>query len=77
MSAGPGRLAVQVVELSTTLDLHDGAKIRIARYGSWVADVATIAELEDASTPASTPVAVRTFFTSFKGERARRTPADS
>jgi len=37
---------VEVVCLTGTPDRHDGTWIRVTHYGSWVADVRSVAELE-------------------------------
>jgi hypothetical protein len=42
----PGDWVVQVVELSGTPDRHDGTWIRITRYGTWVADLRSVADIE-------------------------------
>lgn len=42
----PGGWAVCVVQLMATPDQHDGAWIRITRYGMWVSDVRSPAEVE-------------------------------
>jgi len=44
--AGLGGWAVQIVHLVATPDHHDGTWIRVTQYGSWVADVRSVAELE-------------------------------
>lgn len=36
---------VEVVGLTGTPDRHDGEWFRVTQYGSWVADVRTVAEL--------------------------------
>lgn len=41
----PGGWTVQVVVLAGTPDRHDGEWLRVTQYGSWVADVRTVAEL--------------------------------
>jgi hypothetical protein len=41
----PGGWHVSIVTLTCTPDRHDGSWIRISRYGTWVADIRSIAEL--------------------------------
>jgi hypothetical protein len=42
----PGGFTVEVVRLSCTPDKTDGERLRLTQYGSWVADVRTVGELE-------------------------------
>jgi hypothetical protein len=42
----PGGWTVEVVQLSCTPNHRDGEWLRLTQYGSWVADVRTVAELQ-------------------------------
>jgi hypothetical protein len=42
----PGGWAVEVVHLTGTPDRRDGEWLRVTQYGSWVADVRSVADLE-------------------------------
>jgi hypothetical protein len=41
----PGGWTVEVVQLTSTPDRHDGQWLRVKQYGIWTADVRTVGEL--------------------------------
>jgi hypothetical protein len=54
-----GQWRVDVINLTVTPNHHDGAWLRISRWGWWVADVRTIGELRDYLDPADLAEALR------------------